>query len=763
MDMRNPTILIADGTHVPANPNSYKQDSNILFMGIKIQHEIIFPDEFPEISVGILLYDKKILITGHMNGYLMKWDLETGKHEKLHECHSKIETISISPCANILVGCNSGLLFIFSLSSPKEQSILQEADYSKFSRVWRSVWPTEKNILHTSTYGGFYHHSKENTSWKTVSLAGHSNSIFAVGSQNGKLLATGDYNGLITIWEFKEDSYQSIGRLKLHDYVEGISWVKDDTFATIDKLGHINVVEFDPDTKAWKIVYEADMTTSAGTSINVTDDKKTIFAGSKTEIIQFDLDSQQLQTIDLKQSKRIFSKGNTIHVLTPKGLFSFERTEIEAPVNTVKYKYVKIGVIGKTGVGKSTLCNLILNGSRDHLESTFGRKVWTWTLPQNKSGFEKHVVFHDYGGQEEVLGTFLPSLTDSDIVLVLFNQIDKSTFTTACYILRELQSITHKELKLFLVQTHIDHEMNVIDSNQIDILKNSNQIMDCLKVSSRNDKSIADLKKRLTDEIHWSGSRTMIQSESSTRFSKIIIDLQMNGASVLNFNEFKRHYNEITGLNIPTAHLKFLLKSFSSQGLIEYYSKLESIIFQDETFEKLRTNIPVLVAHNNGIISINTIEKKFGKSSYVSILDRFFLNSNFSIQHGDLRIFPDYLKKEGIKIRKSLEELLRNNKFIHQDLCFSLQQIDRINLIKALIELQLQSIEISSNEGLFAWQNNACVYYIISESGNELNGKKLKVEYAIGGKNKSICQRLHKDFVAILTRILGTPLQDTSC
>ena len=57
-------------------------------------------------------------------------------------------------------------------------------------------------------------------------------------------------------------------------------------------------------------------------------------------------------------------------------------------------------------------------------------------------------------------------------------------------------------------------------------------------------------------------------------------------------------------MNVPASHLKFLLKSFSSQGLIEYYSDLESIIFQDETFEKLRTNIPVLVAHNNGIIAM---------------------------------------------------------------------------------------------------------------------------------------------------------------
>ena len=53
-------------------------------------------------------------------------------------------------------------------------------------------------------------------------------------------------------------------------------------------------------------------------------------------------------------------------------------------------------------------------------------------------------------------------------------------------------------------------------------------------------KALTILKKRLTDEIHWSGSRTMVQSEYSTGFSKIITDLQMNNTSVLNFQKFKK-------------------------------------------------------------------------------------------------------------------------------------------------------------------------------------------------------------------------------
>ena len=730
-------------------------------MAVKLHREFVFPDEFPKVITGVLLYDKKILITGHDNGYLVKWNLVSNTYEILHECGSTIETISTSPTDEILVGCNSGLLFSFSLSLPTEKNILQEPAYSKFSRVWRCVWPTEKNILQTSTYGGFYHHSKENGSWNNVSLSGHSHSIFAVASQNEKLLATGDYDGLIIVWEFQDGSYQPLGRLRIPGKVEGISWVRDDSFTTIDELGHINVIEYDSEIKIWKIVYEADASTSAGTSINVTDDKKTIFAGSKTEIIQFDIDSQQLQTIDLTNSKRIFSKENTIYVLTTDGLFSFERTAIDVPVNIVKYRYAKISLIGKTSVGKSTLCNLILKGSYDHPESTFGRKVWTWIFSQNQPDSEKRIIFHDHGGQEAVLGTFLPFLTDSDIVLILFKQTDKSTLEKAYEILDELQSTVTKQTKLLLVQTHIDQQVNEIDSNQIDILKKSNKIIDCLKISSKTGDGIEELKKHLIQEISWSSSRTMIQSEFSIGLSKTIIELQRRKTTVIDFSSFKKHYEEITDLNIPVSHLKFLLKNFSSQGLIEYYSELQSIIFQDENFERLRTNIPILVDQKKGIITIKEIEKQFKKSQYIHVLDKVFLDSNLSIQHGDLRIFPNYLKKEGIKINQPFKKFLEDDNSSSNQLFFHLQPIERTNLIKALIELKLNCIDVSTNAGMFAWKHNACVYYVISESGNDLKGRKLKVSYYIGGQKESICQRLDKEFVTIMTRIMGTPLQDT--
>lgn len=77
-------------------------------------------NEFPPITTGQLLIEKNIIIIGHYNGFVVKWEINSGKYEILHDCGDTVETISTSPDNQILVGCNSGLIFYFDLSEPKK-------------------------------------------------------------------------------------------------------------------------------------------------------------------------------------------------------------------------------------------------------------------------------------------------------------------------------------------------------------------------------------------------------------------------------------------------------------------------------------------------------------------------------------------------------------------------------------------------------------------------------------------------------------------
>jgi len=612
--------------------------------------------------------------------------------------------------------------------------------------------------LTTSTYGGLNLFHKSDSKWNHKSLQGHYHSIFGITNENGNFIVSGDYDGNIIIWKKNQDEYNSISELKIESSVEDIVWIKEESFATIDDLGHVNVIEFDHTLQAWKIVIGVDIATSRGRCIHATNDGKTVFAGTYTELIQYDVDSQRIQTIKLENTRKIFSKNNDIYVLTSTGLFTFERSVIKTPLELIKYQYAKVSLIGHTGVGKSTLCSKIL-GSSDNVKSTFGKKIWTWTLPKD-DGPEKRIIFHDHGGQETVLSTFLPFLSDSNIVLVFFAKNDKTTFEIALKIIDELKTILTQKSKIFLVQTFIDEEIADVDYNLISQLIESREVNNCFNLSPKTDDGIPEFLEQLKKEIDWPNSKIMAQSSFVEGLMKTLTDLSINDGTVVDFNSIKHYFEKHNNISIPTTHLDFLLSSFSSQGLIEYYPDiLKSVIFYHDEYNKLRTNIPILADQKKGILSIKEIENTFKPSSYLQMIDSLFQKFSIAIKDNEWRIFPLKLKTEGITIPTVYQSLL-DSPYYQEELDFSYQKIKLSILINSLIDVKLHCIDASKHDGLFSWDTNACVYYSISEEGNSITGRFVRVSYFIGGKNKKIVDKLSKEFSSILLRLFGTELSE---
>ncbi len=717
---------------------------------------LAFPNEFPAASIGVLLPEQNILITGHNNGYVVRWDLKSKQYEILYQCNSPIETISKSTKNEIAVGCNSGLSFTFTLEKPNNQNILQEATYSKATRVWRSVWISPDRLLVSSTYGVLNLFQRDRGVWQESSLGGHGDSIFGLGS-NDKLVASGDWIGKIIIRQNIEGQYLELDRLKIPAAIEGISWDKDNSFATIDEFGHINFFEPSMDAPEWKLVYETDTASSRGTSVLLTDDGRTIFAGTYTEVIQFDLDTQQVQILQIQNTKAIFSKDNIIFVLTAHGLSSFERAKVVVPEDAVKYQYCKVSLIGHTGAGKTTLCSLITSGSTKDIKSTFGKRIWNWTLPPTQTSPDKRIVFHDHGGQETVLDTFLPFLADSDVVLIFFKKTDKTTFEKALQILEELESLVTDKTKIFFVETFIDHKIDEINRTKLNDLIKGGKILDCLEVSPTSKEGIEEFKQRLIETIDWNTTRTMIRSEHVESLERSISVLIAEKTTVLPFNKLKQFHESNSERSITTNHLKFLLANFSSQGSIEYYPDvLDSIIFNDERYNELRSKIPIVVEQKKGIISIKDIQSQFGPPDYVKMIDQVYLTYGVAIENYDLRIFPTKLKESISNIPEVYKKFLGSPKY-HEQLDFPIHNSKVSRLLKALSELKLRCMDASKKEGFLAWEKNACIYYKCEEVGNALDGYKLRITYSIGGQKDDTCNRLNTEFRDIIERLYGSP------
>jgi len=420
-----------------------------------------FPEGFPSVTAGAFLREENILLSGHENGFVLLWDLKNKKHSKLYECNSPVRAISCSTNKEIAVGCDSGILVLLRPIGGTKPEILQEASYSKHSRVWRIVWIGKDTLVATSTYGTIKCFTRSTTSgWAVKNLQGHSNSVFGAASSDGKFLTTADFAGYIILWEHNDGNFSQIQQLNVVGNIQDICWYKDEVFAAVTRSGRILLFEKETaGSNRWQLMYEIEIATGMGNSVTVTDDGKTVFAGTGSELIQFDFDSQQTYQHSLTDVKKIFSEGETVYLLTDKGFYSFAKKDIEIRKDLINYRFVKISLLGHTGTGKTTLCNYIISGNVCDAKSTFGKRIWSWNLPRDDV-VDKRIILSDYGGQEAVLETFLPFLKDSDMFLIFYKQTDKTTFEKALRILDLLSKRVKSGANVLFIQTFIDHEMN---------------------------------------------------------------------------------------------------------------------------------------------------------------------------------------------------------------------------------------------------------------------------------------------------------------
>lgn len=718
-----------------------------------------FPKEFPSATTGLFIPDQQLLITGHENGMVVQWNTSKSEHKILHQCFSRIETMSVSPRGEIAVGCNSGLLFTFDLKSPKKRHTIQEASDSVLARIWRSIWPLDNVLVTSSTYGEIrvWKRSHEAT-WTFQNLSGHQHSIFGLAGSADKFLASGDFKGRIFVWEYDGVSYKEADSLRTPSNIQSASWGTDESFATIGKNGRIQLFEQDQ-TKKWNSVFEVDTATSGGHIVHITKDGNSIFGGTETELIQFDVQTQQVQQVPFKNAKAIFSNEKCVFVLADSRFVSFERSPVEVRLSLVTYQYAKISLIGHTGVGKTTFSDYIIHKSTSGIKSTIGKRISTW-VPDPSIKPERRIVFHDHGGQETVLGTFLPFLTDSDIILVFFQQTDKVTFEKAAKILEEIPPVVDRRTKIMLVRTFIDHQINEVSDRAVKELLQKTGVADAYAVCPSTGDGMASIVDGMLSQINWTKAKTMIQSESVQGVQSIISELRDLQQPVVDLGEVKTIYEKLTGKAISKGHLDFLLRNFADQGMIEYYPRiLESIILDDVDYNKLRSEIPFYVSENHGIVSIEALLEKFTPKVYAEILDQVYTGTGVAVRNRDLRIFPETLREENLKIPEEYAPLL--GKAVHSGrLKVSSQRINLGALVQALSEQNLGCVDIVKSEGLFGWEMNAFVNYAIRTFHDALTGNYVEIGYRIGGRQKIICDRLNRVFREIVNQLFGPTVKD---
>lgn len=711
-----------------------------------------FPADIPPIKSASVLNDDGIVVTGHVNGFLALWRI--GQKDPINKFYlgSEIECITISPKNMVLIGCHSGDIYLLDSEGPYDVKCIRKGKQDKFSRIWRLKWVNDNSFIATSTFGNVlnFKRSREGL-WNSEPLVAHSHSVFALDFKEG-YLATGDYTGLIVIWEMVGDKFTETGRVRTIGPIEDIKWNTKTSISAVTNSGHVYYMEYDPDKNEWNIVFDAFVALGVGKTIHFTNSGNDLIAIAGDELLHISLTSQQVKKHDLKGGVLIYGiSNNIVWVITQKSIVKIEIHDILVPDSLAKYKFAKISLIGHTGVGKSTLCDTIIGAGEYDKQSTYGKKVWEWKLARGNE--DRRIVFHDHGGQETVMYTYLPFITDSDILMLLFMKKDISTFKKVENLIPRIKNFVSERTKIILVETWIDQDVDEIPKEKVEQLIKDGSAKSCMYVSATNNIGVEELKDALIKEVDWNKARVVIQSKESENTMSLISKLQSDQIFTLKFDEVHSKYNERWN-HISKVHLEFLLRNFSSEGIIEYYPEASNfIIFGGKNYTELRSKIPIFASGKNGIVSISDIEKEFSSlPEYVKIIDYLFQEYRVHIKNGDLRIYPELLRNGDIPLKG------RNITFDEREpvaIEVESSNIKHELLIQALSELNLQCVDLTLNQGLFRWENNAYLYYLFQRSGDPIKGIRTKFTFYMSGEKDKYVQRLKEDFTSIVEKLYG--------
>ena len=731
------------------------------FMGENLRQLLILPDKFSKIFTGLFLSDGDEIITGHLNGYVSHWKMGENEPKILLRTNSQVNSIVQSPEGDLFVGCNAGDVYrLYGNKFSLIERILPPTN-SRLTRIFRLFPFPNSSIVYTSTYGEVTMLLREAAGWiKKKITQEHIHSVFSMAMWEKKFFATGDYKGNIFIWKMNGSELELEDRVVIDSYVSGLSFLGPRVLVALGASGRINIFEVSEEQQKWRSSFETDLASGKGISLASTEDKKFIFAATEKEILRINFQTQEVYHAEIKNPRVMRVEGNNLFVITETGLSKISISDFSTKLDFVSYQYFKIGLLGESHSGKSTLCKAVVTGKIESQGSTFGRHIWIWDVLPNHS--RRKIIFNDNAGQEQVANTLLPLVADSDIILFFFKLTSSATFRTALDLHKKILPLTNLRTRNFLVETFTDDKNPNVRDSYIESKLGEDKFDGLLKVSPINIEDVQKFKDELTSLLNWSQARTALQSIYVSKLTETINKMRVEGTTITDANEIKKRFEEIAGRFIFKHHLRFLLQNLSDSGIIEFYPGIEDkVVLDDIDFNRLRSNIPVIVEEKSGIVKWEDIQREFsGQDKYIAMLDVFYTSNSISIAFNDdvIRVFPARLIKRKIEIDRNLQILISSGGEPLRE-TFYYDDFDLFIFLSGLKDLSLGVVDVSIDEGIFKWGSKAYLYYKVLESQGLLIKRTLEFSFKVVGTDNFSVDRLTNQFKSLLSALYGEPIK----
>ena len=730
-----------------------------------------------EITSSYINLEENLWILGTINGIIIKINRDVQEnsynHQIIYSSNSEVRSINKLSETEIILLFKTGEITILTSEDDQdfEFTIIEQGYDTRYSRSYRLMLYDDNEFFITKNYGKIIHYWRtDNNEWDSdyINIKHERNAIFCFGKIDENTFLTSDWNGILNIWGYKDGNVNKFQTIYTKGNMQKISTNPESSkLVIINRSGNFYYYERKEEESEFKYreIFENIYPEGRGKAVSFLNEEDVIYIGTSSKLYKFDLNedilyytNQRINCVDIYP----FSDSDFI-LITTNTIYKVEKSSIDQTDEDLEsYDILKVGLIGHTGVGKSSLCNFILHGLKhqkdQNIEPTFYKQIWFWNNPTGEGS--KKIIFHDVAGQQELISSHIPQIIDSDVILALFKSTDTDTFNKLKDFIELIRLYYNYEKPIILVKTFKDKSLDLLDEVIINDFIMQYGIESYVSTTIFEENGADDLKILLLKEDLWKDSYRLILSFTSASFLELFDEIFYEEISLITIDELQalmEHPASDSRLvdrlkskgkkGFTKSNLLFVLRKYSEMRLIDFDRKNEILIFNNLIFNNLRVSIPIFAQNKGGIVTIDEIKKRFLKSeqvlrqkypdnetqnritkelpfleTYIELIDNEFIDSRICIERNALRIFWPYLSDDSIDIPEHIEKFIFEDEYNEKgSLNFKNKRLKLRNLndrdfIEELIDLKLNILALRKNEGLFEnREKNGYLYYHYSE------------------------------------------------
>lgn len=691
----------------------------------KFQCCLHFPDEPEKMILGTIngyIYLGKIkkideIKSLDLNDSRMVSVLE--EHTVLLKLEGVIRSMQFIDKDNIIVLSNQGEILNFNRKT-YTYYFIQKYIGNKHHRPWRLLILNENSFITVGNYRRVKHWYKEDTVYKSHLIKDGGYPLFCIDwidTDKKRFMINGN-DGHTTIWTCHDENPMEISSFYSDKNLQKSLLTNTGLILAVNYYGNFFIYK-ESNNKLEKIE-DYEISFSQGNWVQYSEEVNLILVGTDDSLIMISENLDKLWQLDI-ECKQIINLEDMDLILTSKTIVKPNYSKKREIVDYQDYKYIKIGLVGDSRVGKTCFCKFLDTNEFHDTKSSFGKHVWTIKLDE-----KRRLLYYDLAGQGSELYTYFPLINDSEIILLFYNGLLKESFDKVLDYYKELRQDC-KDTIFYFIQTYSDEDPDRLIKDWY-IIKEFKKLgldfeRNLIKIDSSTGNGFKEYKEKVFDAIDWKNTTPVYKSKTYENVEKVINQLYEEGKDSITIEELQGV------INLNKRLLEHIILSFKNQGRLEYIEEEKEIIINDEVYEKLHSLLSEKIDGNEGYLKTKTIIECLGlddaRLKYIHAILDYYRNNQICIffkedDNENEIIIAERKLKEDLEISDEILSKLPKDKTI---LYYKNYKLDLASLIYFLSEYSLKIISLSRNKILLKNSDNSSFIKLVFDEETTKDGE----------------------------------------